>query len=71
MYSYTPNEVTGIRLSQTEGSEEHRCDARVEYNYKRFDFAPWGEQYLDTIKKKRETYEACFVKYDDGWRLKK
>jgi len=72
MYDYSIDEVTGIRQSETTNStsDEDACDAKVDFTYKRFNFVPWGQEYLTKIKKPKAQYTACFVKYDDGWRIK-
>lgn len=65
-YHYKLNEITGIR----DATDNSKCDKIVEYNYKRSNLSPWAEDYLTYIKKAPDIYQACFVKYDDGWRIK-
>ena len=71
MYDYEVDQITGIRQND-DGSiiPDTKCNAVVEYTYKRYNKAPWADEYLQRIKKPPKIYSACFVKYDDGWRIK-
>lgn len=77
LYDWKIGEILGIRqaegastdLSLHSGREEKDCDALVEFTVFRDNFSTWGENYIEHIGKFPEVSEACFQKYDDGWRL--
>jgi len=72
IYDYAPSSITGLRQRENGGAGiREGCDAIVEYKYNRTNLAPWADTYLTRIKQPKSVYEACFQKYDDGWRLKK
>ncbi len=72
MFDYEFSEIVGIRQSEEGGlGEEKDCEAIVEYTYIFFNKAPWADAYIENLLKPKPSYEACFQKYDDGWRIKK
>lgn len=64
-YKYEYGNIVGIRLLEP---AENGCDAIVEYEYNRYDKAPWADTFIGEVKKYPTIYKACFQKYDDGWR---
>jgi len=64
MYKYRLGEVTGII-----NEPNTDCGAKVEFIYEQYEKAPWADKYLEVTGLNRP-YTRCFVKYDDGWRLK-
>lgn len=56
--------VSGIREVN-----DGRCDAIVEYTYETSDLAPWANLFMQTNEIWTTLQTACFVRYDDGWRI--
>lgn len=71
MYDYKIGNITGIRQRTDNAADiKEGCDAIVEYTPDRFNFAPWGQDFLTQFVQPPAIYSACFQKFDDGWRLK-
>ena len=63
--------VTGV----IEPSTREGCSALAEYQVMMSKEVPWTNTYLERFADENgtpqtRTYTACFVKYDDGWRVK-
>lgn len=73
IYDYRFGQVTGIRQNDDGTNISSNCTAIAEYTYERYDEAPWSEDYLRVLEAggngKPSSYQACFQRYDDGWRL--